>query len=185
MEHIALWVFLIVAAILAYRRFAELGTEIRTAEESAATLRAELSALHEKLLDLSDFVERASLTPSELETKHFNRLPALTSDKFVELKTGETIHLLLKIYTDQGTPIIYEVEYRHRELIYRTAGNKDAAAYGQARLDASDGFKDVRIFFSRPHGTAALRGLALDGNVKEGRLFPNNPFKSTPLRGAA
>jgi hypothetical protein len=185
MENFALWAFLIVAAMLTYRRFAELRAENRTTQESVASLRAELSALHEKTLELSDLVDRVTLTPTELEAKHFDRLPALTSDQFAPLTPGETIHLLLKTYTDQGTPIFYEVDYTHRELTYRTPGNKDAAAYGQARLDASDGFRDVRILFSRPHRTAALRGLALDGNVKEGRLLPNNSFKPKPLRGSA
>jgi hypothetical protein len=46
-------------------------------------------------------------------------------------------------------------------------------------------YRDVRILFSRPHQTAALRGLTLEGQVKVGRPGPNNSFKPKPLRGSA
>ncbi len=185
MENPALWVAFIVAAALAYRRFMGLGAEACALRDSVALLRAELDALRESQGELAEDIERVTLTPTELEVKHFDRLPALTSDQFALLSSGERLHLVLKTYTDQGFPIFYAVEYTHQELTYRTPGKKDAAAQGEGRLDTSDELRDVRILFSRPHATAALRGLALDGHVKEGRLLPNISFKPNPLRGSA
>ena len=182
MEHLVLWTLFVVAGVIVYRRFTDLSTENRANRDSVAVLRTEVDSLHEKAACLADSIERVTLTPAELESKHFYRLPALTSDLFAPLPSGEKLHLLLETYTDQGTPIFYEVEYTHQELTYRSPGKKDAAAHGQVRLYASDEFRDVRILFSRPHATATLRGLSLDGHVKEGRLLPNNSFKPNPLR---
>ena len=185
MENLALWVVFVVAAVVVYRRVIDLSAEVGVLRDSIALRRTELDTLDEKVVELTEDIERVTLTPTELEVKHFDKLPALTSDLFVPLPSGERLWLLLKTYTDQGFPIFYEVEYTHQELTYRTPGQKDAAAHGKARFYESDEFRDVRVLFSRPLATAALRGLELDGNVKEGRLLPNNSFKPNPLRGSA
>ncbi|WBX92798.1 hypothetical protein [Pseudoxanthomonas mexicana] len=120
------------------------------------------------------------------DSEYFYHLPPLTSDDFVELSTGSSLPLLLLEYVPTGAGIIFAVEYIHRELTYRTLGQKDAVAFGKGRLaDGTDQYQDVRILFSRPNKTATLRGLVLEGQVKAGRLGPNNSFKPTPLRGAA
>ena len=67
---------------------------------------------------------------------------------------------------------LFPVEYVHRELTYLLPGQRNAVAYGQARLDETGQFEDARILFSRPHRTATLRGLVLEGHVKEGTIPP-------------
>src|SRR5690606_36339243 len=120
------------------------------------------------------------------DSEYFYHLPPLTADDFVELSAGSSLPLLLLEYVPTGAGVIFAVEYIHRELTYRTPGQKDAVAFGKARLtDGTDQYQDVRILFSRPNKTATLRGLVLEGQVKAGRLGPNKSFKPNPLRGSA
>jgi hypothetical protein len=120
------------------------------------------------------------------DSEHFYHLPPLSSDYFVELSAGSYLPLLLLEYLPTGAGVIFAVEYIHRELTYRTPGQKDAVAFGKGRLaDGTDQYQDVRILFSRPNKTATLRGLVLEGLVKAGPVGPNNSFKLNPLRGSA
>ena len=120
------------------------------------------------------------------DSEYFYHLHPLTADDFVELSAGSSLPLLLLEYVPTGAGVIFAVEYIHRELTYRTPGQKDAVAFGKARLtDGTDQYQDVRIIFSRPNKTATLRGLVLEGQVKAGRLGPNKSFKPNPLRGSA
>ena len=180
MESIWLWAVLVVAFVIIYHRFGSLAAENEVQRNSIALLREELDELREQLGALTDDVERVTLTPDELQKKHFGRLPALTSDQFVNLGCGDRLSLILESFGS-----FRAVEYVHQELVYRTPGNKDAVAHGKARLDSAGELRDARILFSRPNSTATLRGLSDDGHVKEGRLFPNHSFKPTPLRGSA
>lgn len=171
MQNLTLWLLFVAVSVAVYWRwrFRDLNIEGGARQKSIALLRAELDALLEKVAELTDNIENLTLTPAELEEKHFNRLPALTSDLFVPLSAGDRLFLVLKAFG-----CFRAIEYIHQELIYRTPGQKDAVAYGKARFDASSELSDVRIFFSRPNATATLRGLADDGHVKEGRLLPGN-----------
>ena len=119
------------------------------------------------------------------DSEYFQQLPPLTSDTVAELGVGEGLSLLLLEHVPSGGGVILPVQYIHRELIYRTPGQKDAVALGTTRLTDGGEYRDVRILFSRPHKTAALRGLTLEGQVKAGRPGPNNSFKPKPLRGSA
>ena len=126
------------------------------------------------------------------DSDYFHDLPALTSDLVAALPAGHELSLLLLEYVppsrwDEDTfkktvGIIFPVHYIHRELIYRTPGEKDAVAFGTAKLLDSGDFRDVRILFSRPNKTATLRGLTLEGPVKAG---PNNSFKPTRIVASA
>lgn len=108
---------------------------------------------------------------AQQEIEHFDGLPPLTSDAVAKLHAGDKLLLLLKTYTDEGTPLFYHVEYVHRELTYRSPNQKDAVAFGTARQDPSEDFKEARILFSRPNATATLRGLIFfEGRVKEEML---------------
>ncbi len=120
------------------------------------------------------------------DSEYFHQLYPLASDDFSELSPGSLVPLLLLEYVPTGTGVIFAVEYMHQELIYRTSGQKDAVALGKARLvDGGDQYQDARILFSRPNKTATLRGLVLEGQVKAGRLGPNNSFKPSPHQGGA
>jgi hypothetical protein len=153
MENLLLWILFVVAAVAVYQHATNLNAKVKIQQNSIDVLRTELGELREKVSDLTDDFERHALTPTQLEAKYFERLAALTSDTLAPLQSGEMLGLVLKTYTDQGLPLFYPVEYIHRELVYRTPGQKDAVALGQARLDASDDFRDVRILFSRPHAS--------------------------------
>ncbi|MFB8928768.1 hypothetical protein QSH46_022150 [Xanthomonas arboricola pv. juglandis] len=119
------------------------------------------------------------------DSEYFHELPPLTSDIVAELGAGQELTLFLLEYVPSGGGVIFPVQYIHRELVYRTPGQKDAVALGTARLIDGGEFRDARILFSRPNQTATLRGLTLEGQVKAARPGPNNSFKPTPLRGSA
>jgi len=119
------------------------------------------------------------------DSEYFHQLPPLTSEIVAELRAGQELPLLLLEYVPSGGGVIFPVQYIHRELIYRSPGQKDAVALGTARLLDNGEYRDARILFSRPHKTATLRGLVLEGQVKVSQPGPNSSFKPTPLRGAA
>ena len=116
------------------------------------------------------------------DSEYFHELPPLTSDLVAEIGAGQELALLLLEYVPTGGGVIFPVQYIHKELVYRTPGQKDAVALGIARLIDGGEFRDARILFSRPHKTAPLRGLSLEGQVKVGRPGPNNSFKPNLLR---
>lgn len=111
------------------------------------------------------------------DSDYFHNLWPLTSDEVAEMKPGQTLSLVLLEYVPTGGGVLFPVHYIHRELIYRTPGQKDAVAFGTARLeDGDDEYREVRILFSRPHKTAAMRGLTLEGQVKVGRTRQVSTF---------
>ena len=119
------------------------------------------------------------------DSEYFHSLPPLTSDFVADMGVGQELSLFLLEYVPSGGGVIFAVQYIHSELSYRTPGQKDAVAFGTARLVDGGEFRDARILFSRPNQTASLRGLELEGQVKLARPSPNNSFKPMPLRGAA
>lgn len=101
------------------------------------------------------------------DSERFRNMPTLTSDEVAEWKAGGSFSLVLLEYLPGGGSALFGVEYIHRELIYRTLGQKDAVAFGTARLvDGDKAYREARILFSRPNQTATMRGLTLEGNVK-------------------
>ena len=113
------------------------------------------------------------------DSEYFHQLPPLTSDYVAKLSLGQEVSLLLLEYVPSGGGVIFPVQYVHRELIYRSPGQKDAVALGTARLLDDIESRDARILFSRQHETATLRGLALEGQVKIGRPGSNSSSKRT------
>ena len=119
------------------------------------------------------------------DSEYHHALPPLTSDYFAELPAGSELELLLLEYVPSGGGVIFPVLYVHRALEYRSPGQKDAVAHGQARLEHDQHLEGARILFSRMNQTATLRGLVLEGQVKLSGPRPNNSSKPTPRRGAA
>ena len=116
------------------------------------------------------------------DSEYFHQLPPLTSDIVAELRTGQEIPLLLLEHVPSGGGAIFSVQYTHRELIYRSPGQKDAVAVGTAKLLDDGEYRDARILFSRPHQTATLRGLVLEGQVKVGGPGPNNSCMDSSVK---
>lgn len=168
MDNLALWVLFGVAGLIILQCAKSLSTAHKRHEAALDRVSMELQEIRTMLAAIGSDLERVAYTPAEQEKKHFDRTSALTSESFAALHAGDELSLLLLAHTDQGAPLIYPVNYTHRELTYRSPNQKDAVAYGNARLDQSDEFREVRILFSRPNATATLRGLALEGHVKEG-----------------
>lgn len=102
------------------------------------------------------------------DSDYFNELPQLTSDVVAQLGVGHELSLVLLEYVPTGGGVVFPVQYIHRELVYRSPGQKDAVALGIAKLVDGGDYRDVRILFSRPNKTATLRGLELEGQVKMG-----------------
>lgn len=129
-------------------------------------LSEEIKNLREILAGIASDVERVAYTSEEQERRRFDRLPALLPESLTSCNPGQELSLLLHtVIPDRIIP----VRYRHRELTYRSPDQKDAVAYGEAKLGESAEYSEVRILFSRPNRTATLRGLAEEGHVKEGR----------------
>lgn len=105
---------------------------------------------------------------SSPDSEYFRELPSLTSEAVSKLPADRELALVMLHHTDEGAGILFSVRYRHRELTYRSPGQKDAVAFGVAQLEGSSEFRDVRILFSKPNATASMRGLTLEGQVKEG-----------------
>lgn len=109
---------------------------------------------------------------SASEIEEFHRLPEMQAEEFTRWGSEKSLWLLTKTYTeDGGTPLLYKIEYKHRELLYRTPDSKHPVAFGQAREEHSERFQEVRIIFSPSRGTASMRGLGwLDGEIKMAHL---------------
>lgn len=172
MDGTIFWLVVVPFAVFALFEIRRLNEAVSECKRSIAELRAVVVDLNERLASLSDAFDGKFLSHRELENRHFDRLPALLSDSFVQMDMGEKLGLLLRAYTDQGSSFFCAVEYAHERLDYRSPGEKDAVAYGRGRLKGEGDWRDVKIFFARPLRTATLTGLSLDGHVKEGRLLP-------------
>lgn len=175
MDSLVVWIIFVTAAVVLYQHVAGLSQRIKEDQKSIDSMRAEIRELGEQVAALTNDMERITLTDEQLEERHFDRLPALTSDVFVSLRPGDKMRLVLKDHMRGLTAI----EYVHQELTYRTPGQKDAVAYGKARFGSREDLEEVRILFSRPNLTATLRSGPIDGHVKEGRMLPNSSLKRT------
>src|SRR5690606_13496475 len=76
------------------------------------------------------------------DSEYFYELPPLTSEVVAELGAGQELALLLLEHVPSGGGVIFSVQYIHKELIYRTPGQKDAVALGIARLTDDREFRD-------------------------------------------
>lgn len=177
MDSYATWILIAAIIWIAYQAEKSISAKQSSQQESIDLIKTELSDIRAAVAALASEVEDMTLTPAEKDQKYFKSLPDLVSDSFVSLQLGAEISLQFLTYTDEGTPLLYSVEYIHRELSYRTPNQKDAVAYGKARLYSEDEFREVRIFFSRPHRTATRRGLVLDGWVKQGAELTNGVLR--------
>ena len=177
MDSYATWILIAAIIWIAYQAEKSISAKQSSQQESIDLIKTELSDIRAAVAALASEVEDMTLTPAEKDQKYLKSLPDLVSDSFVSLQLGAEISLQFLTYTDEGTPLLYSVEYIHRELSYRTPNQKDAVAYGKARLYSEDEFREVRIFFSRPHRTATRRGLVLDGWVKQGAELTNGVLR--------
>lgn len=103
---------------------------------------------------------------SSSASEDFRDLLVLTSDEVEALKPGAVLRLKLHEYLPGGGSALFSVRYVHRELIYRTEGKKDVVAFGTAQIEDWDS-QEVRILFSRPYRTAAMKGGTLEGDVRK------------------
>jgi hypothetical protein len=100
------------------------------------------------------------------DSERFRDLPPLEAEAVSRLETGTKVALVMLHYLPEGAGVLFNVQYIHREMTYRSSGKRDAVALGTGKFEDSDEFRDVRILFSNPNSTATLRGLVLEGQVK-------------------
>lgn len=93
-------------------------------------------------------------------------------ERFSGFSAGDELCLLLIEYTSSGVGVLFPLRYVHRELVCRSSGDECAIAFGTAGLAGLPDQREVRILFSRRHGTATLLGDALEGEVRIGRPEP-------------
>jgi hypothetical protein len=106
------------------------------------------------------------ITPHSNDAGSFRDLPALLVRDVSCWPPGCEISFALLEYVGGCQGVIFRVNYKHRELTFRTPGGKDAVAFGEAMLESDSTPKDVRILFSQIHQTATMKGLAVEGAVK-------------------
>jgi len=166
MGDISQWILVGTVWLAIYLGAKWIDTAHKKHESDLNRVREEINDLREILTAVAYDVERFACTPEEQGRRRFDRLPALLPESLASCNSGQELSLLLRTVIPER---IIPVRYRHRELTYRSPDQKDAVAYGEAKLAEAAEFSEVRILFSRPNRTATLRGLAEEGNVKEGR----------------
>lgn len=104
------------------------------------------------------------------DSDRFHALRPFTVDRAMEIENGEVLTLALLEHVDTGgddSPgVIFDVTYEHDRVEFRTAGQKDAVAFGRGKLEHDRDWRDCRILFSQYHKTASIRGLTFDAPVK-------------------
>jgi hypothetical protein len=100
------------------------------------------------------------------DSETFRDLSPLLVKDVAQLPSQAVLNLgLLEVLSEVGA-VLFRVTYTHRELVYRSPGQRDAVAFGSAALDDDGQVREVRILFSQVHDTATMRGLTLEGHVK-------------------
>ncbi|WP_323162773.1 hypothetical protein [Stenotrophomonas maltophilia] len=104
------------------------------------------------------------------DSDRFRALRPFTVDRAIEIENGEVLTLALLEHVDTGgddSPgVIFYVTYEHDRVEFRTAGQKDAVAFGRGKLEHDRDWRDCRILFSQYHKTASIRGVTFDAPVK-------------------
>lgn len=101
------------------------------------------------------------------DSERFHHLAPMKASDFANIQAGKMVSLLMLHHVPTGGGVLFQVEFIPGELMYRTAGQKDAVLHGTARLvDGGSDFEQARILFSQYHQTATLKGLTLEGGVK-------------------
>jgi len=99
----------------------------------------------------------------------FHDLPPLLVDDVRAWAPGDVIpmEVLVHIHTGADAPaVIYQAEWRHKNLMFMAPGEKNAVAHGAVKFGHNDDFMEARILFSQYHKTATLRGSHLEGSIK-------------------
>ena len=104
------------------------------------------------------------------DSDRFHGMRPFTVSQAMEIEQGEVLRLALLEYVDTGgddSPgVIFDVDYEHDRVEFRSPGQKDAVAFGRAKLEHDRDWRDCRILFSQYHKTASIRGLTFDAPVK-------------------
>ncbi len=117
------------------------------------------------------------LTTQSKDSKTFRELPPLLVSDVSRLPAGSELNLALLEFVPTGQGVIFLVKYTHRELTFRTPGDKDAVAFGIAAFEHNVASREVRILFSQVHDTATMKGHTLEGSVKP--FGPNKSLERT------
>jgi hypothetical protein len=165
---IAVLVLLIIDSL---RRVVKLGMEFNKTKESLSKIQNSIMEIQVEINRLSEEVEILSLSPIEQESRRFELLPPVTTATLSALEPGEELAIAMKTYTDGGTPIIYNITYKHRETIYRNPGGKDPIAYGIGHFETDKNWADVRILCAEGQKTGVIRGLSLEGGVRKRKVI--------------
>lgn len=104
------------------------------------------------------------------DSDRFHGMRPFTVSQAMQIEQGEVLRLALLEHVDTGgdySPgVIFDVEYEHDRVEFRSPGKKDAVAFGRGKLEHDQDWRDCRILFSQYHKTASIRGLTFDAPVK-------------------
>lgn len=139
---------------------------------------SELTGLKDRLAELQDTVteiqesaKEAAMTPIQREAyrenKTFERTLPISPEPFIGMAPGDMTKLWMKVYMEHGTPLIYDLVYRHRAIEQLSSDPKHPIAHGEGRLEPQDDWRPVRILFTPSGGIC--RGLSLEGEIKDWR----------------
>lgn len=155
-----------ITAVVSWRPLVMALDAFNAARNTLRKLEDDCEKLNVKVALLEERVDLLSVSPAEQDGVRFERLPDLTAETLAKLDSDTKLNLLLMTFTDTGTPLVYEVAYVHREVTYRTSGERDPIAYGRGRFEDEEKFEDVRILFADKESTGSMRGLSMEGEVK-------------------
>jgi hypothetical protein len=106
------------------------------------------------------------MTPRSSDSETFSSLRPLLVRDVSRLPCGSELTLALLEYVPTGRGVIFRINYKHRELTFRTPGKKDAVALGEASLEQDSAPRVARILFSQLYEAATMKGLPIEGAVK-------------------
>ena len=122
-------------------------------------------------MEVQEDLKEASMTPPQREgykeDKSFTRKLPLRPQQFMGMAPGDEALFWMRVHTyPQGAQLVYDLEYRHREIAEIPSDPKYPIAHGKGRLrGVHEDWRPVRTLFS-PKGVTC-RGLSLEGEIRD------------------
>lgn len=163
---VGLLVFVLVLVVL-FNVVASRDRVIRELREQSAQQGRDIAALRQVLDAVAD---RVLLSREQRRVKWFDELPAFALEDFKTLSAGSECELIMACGSSEDDEVI-GLHYSHERLEFRSDGEKDAVAYGVARLWETTVNRPVKIYLNQYALVSKIVGFDQDGFVK---LAPYN-----------
>ena len=111
-----------------------------------------IEGLADRVSTIGSDVE-STLPLLERQKRHFDAMPHLRIEQAKELEQGDALGLNVFDYSG-----LRRIEFVFERLEFRSQGEKDAVAYGKARISGTGPYSAAKIFFNQHDNTAKLLG---------------------------